>query len=296
MKHPSTTFIKGLCRLGESVSYGTRYDKSLLFAIPRSENRARYAINEGALPFIGQDSWHAYESGFITESGLPVAGLLKIVIPADSPYLVESKSLKLYLNSFNMEPLGASRSEAISRYVSIIQQDLSALLESDVQAAFHEKEEFLSGGFDHYPVLEDQSFAALLDFVHFKETPELLKKESISSPAFWCCHLLRSNCKVTHQPDWGTAYIYVEGDTGITPQSLLRYLVSFREEFHFHEEVCEMIYKRIYDLITPPKLSVTCIYTRRGGIDICPQRCSHSDLISPPLAHPQQLAKRLLRQ
>jgi len=296
MNPPPATSSKGLCRLGDSVSYGTRYDRSLLCAIPRRENRSRYAIDDKTLPFVGQDSWHAYEPGFITKSGLPVAGLLKIVIPANSPYLVESKSLKLYLNSFNMEPLGTSRGEAISCYISMIQRDLSELLESDVQAAFHDKEEFLSSDFDHYPLLEDQSFAENLDFLHFKETPELLKKKPISSPEFWCCHLLRSNCRVTHQPDWGSAYIHVEGNNGITPESLLQYLVSFREESHFHEEVCEMIYKRIYDLINPQKLSVTCIYTRRGGIDICPQRCSHKDLITLPLAHPRQLTKRLLRQ
>ena len=109
-------------------------------------------------------------------------------------------------------------------------------------------------------------------------------------------HLLRSNCKITRQPDWGSAFVRIKGRSLPTPESLLRYLVSIRSENHFHEEICEMIYKRLLDAFAPSEMSVSCIYTRRGGIDICPTRASHQRLLPQHLPNPLAMTRKLLRQ
>jgi 7-cyano-7-deazaguanine reductase len=109
-------------------------------------------------------------------------------------------------------------------------------------------------------------------------------------------HLLRSNCKITHQPDWGSAFIFLEGSVQPTPESLLQYLVSLRHEDHFHEEVCELIYKRLWDSFSPSALMVACLYTRRGGLDICPVRASHTHLLPAALTDINTLSSKLLRQ
>mgnify|MGYP000224068372 CR=1 FL=1 len=282
--------------LGKPVVYKTKYSPELLFALPRKENRTLYAIKETSLPFIGWDAWHAYEASFLTEKGLPVTGILKLAIPCNSPFLVESKSLKLYLNSFNMEEMGASSNEAIKAFVSTIEKDLSKLLKTTVKAHFHQQSGTDLYGFENYPLLEELPEAENISFSRFQESPDLLEVTEAITKTTWGSHLLRSNCKVTHQPDWGSVYIHLKGNKGLKPESLLQYLVSFRTENHFHEEVCEMIYKRLWDLLEPDELSVTCIYTRRGGIDICPQRASHDHLLHETLVSADTLNQKLLRQ
>jgi 7-cyano-7-deazaguanine reductase len=280
------------------VDYPKQYAPDVLVAVPREVNRKQYGISEPPTEFIGWDTWHAYEVGFLTENGLPVAGLLKLVYPYDSPFLVESKSLKLYLNSFNMSRYGKNREAGIQQVTGIIKQDLEALLQCDVYLAFFDKEpEIAAPDFQNFMVMEDELELETIQFNDFSENPALLQPAKSGQKAFrLATHLLRSNCKVTHQPDWGSAFIQIEGETLPEPTGLLEYIVSFRNENHFHEEICEMLYQRLWDQFKPQRLMVACIYTRRGGIDICPSRASHPEILPVNLTSPEKLSSKLLRQ
>lgn len=284
--------------LGKLVDYPQHYAPQMLVAVPRHLNREIYQLADDTLPFVGYDAWHAYELSFLTERGLPVTGLLKFVYPATNPSLVESKSLKLYLNSFNMDRFGQTPAEGLNTVLATIKKDLSKLLETNVTVQFFDAfPQTALFDFGDYALLEKESEAADLTFDHFTEAPELLKAEFEDAGELKIAtHLLRSNCKITHQPDWGSAYIYMKGSVLPAKSTLLQYLVSIRNENHFHEEICEMIYKRLWDIFIPTELAVTCIYTRRGGIDICPARASHPDLLPKHLLNAEELSSKLLRQ
>ena len=261
--------------LGKKVDTISEYDPSLIVAIPRYENRKQYNIDENNLPFAGCDVWHAYEFSALTENGLPVTRLMKMKYCANSKYLVESKSVKLYLNSFNMTRLGKNIDECLQKCKEIIEKDLSETLETKVTV------NFLNNETNRVEIFED--FQNIIDYVdvndieisHYKEAPELLVAEDIKESRKFKLFFdsLRSNCRVTHQPDFGDVYIFYESKKHIKEDSLVKYLCSFRTEYHFHEECCEMIYKRLYDLLDKDdKLFVCVLYTRRGGIDISPVR------------------------
>lgn len=284
--------------LGKQVPYPSKYSPEILIAVPRAINRAIYQIRDEALPFTGVDVWHAWELGFLTTKGLPVAGILKLIYPANSQYLVESKSLKLYLNALNMERYGDTPAEGIKLVLEIVRNDLSKLLKCEVATAFFASSSNpIQNDFNDFHLLESCNGIEGADFSNYTESPDLLKTD-IESPATIkvYTHLLRSNCKITSQPDWGTVFIQVNGGMLPTCLSLLRYIVSLRDENHFHEEICELIYKRLNDRYSPEELMVACIYTRRGGIDICPVRVSHENLLPPFLSNIQVLSKKLARQ
>ena len=228
--------------LGKKVSYSDEYNPSLLVAVPRSENRKQYNIQNDSLPLEGWDVWHAYEFSSMSENGVPVTRLMKLKYNCTSEFIIESKSLKLYLNSFNMTRYGKSIKECLEICKNIIEKDLSEKLQTE-----------------------------------FKESPELIEVEQYKKTEeyFLMFDSLRSNCRVTHQPDFGDVFIYYKSSKHIKENSLVKYLSSFRSEYHFHEECCEMIYKRLYDLLDrDDELFVCALYTRRGGIDICPSRHS----------------------
>lgn len=289
--------------LGNSVVYTDQYDAGLLVPIERVHNRVKYGIDNADLPFVGYDTWNAYEVSFLLENGFPVSCVAKIVYPADSEFIVESKSIKLYLNSFNMTKFTGTVDEASQTVKELIAFDLSALLKTDVKVYLH-FEERNSPVWDKY---SDDRFLELeeivdiesLQITQFTETPDTLVEET--NPEYTNVlrvhtSSLRSNCRITNQPDWGDAYIHIEGEHVPTAESLMQYIVSFRKESHFHEEICEMIYKRLWDKFQPEKLMVTCIYLRRGGIDICPARASHSDLLSSSLGDHTRHVVKTLRQ
>jgi 7-cyano-7-deazaguanine reductase len=284
--------------LGKPTEYPKHYAPEVLVAVPRQVNRQAYELKEDDLPFTGYDVWHAYEVGFLTGKGLPVTGLLKLVYPASSPYLVESKSLKLYLNSFNMERFGHNAKEASETVFNIIRQDLERVLKTTVDIHFFQKSPEQYFDFSEFGILEEIPEIDNVTFSEYRETPDLLKPDNQQTDNILKAgtHLLRSNCKVTFQPDWGSAFIYIKGTHIPDRTSLLKYLVSLRNENHFHEEICEMIYKRLWDQFSPDRLMVACIYTRRGGIDICPTRASHPELLPINLIAPAKLTKKLLRQ
>ncbi len=264
--------------LGKKVSTSDKYDSSLLVAVPRFENRVRYEIDNENLPFVGWYVWHAYEFSVMTKNSFPVTRVMKIRYKCSSPFIVESKSLKLYLNSFNMSCFGSTTEECLTICKETIEKDLSNVLQTEVEV------EFLSNDIKRVEIFSN--FKNIMDFVNesevkitqFKESPKLLEviKAGDVSEHYLMFDSLRSNCRVTHQPDFGDVFIYYKSSKIVDCTSLVKYLVSFRSEYHFHEECCEMIYKRLYDILdNNDELFVCALYTRRGGIDICPARWSH---------------------
>jgi 7-cyano-7-deazaguanine reductase len=274
--------------LGQTVSeYSELYDASLLVKVPRHFNRDAYGIDESNLPFVGFDVWNAYEVSALTTKGRPVTGVLKIVYPSDSKYHVESKSIKLYLNSFNMTPFGNNKEECIQIIQSFVAKDLSDLLECDVQCVLHTNQDmdpFANDtwiGYSDYNNVEDVVNLDDVDFTQYKSDASQLeksKKRGVQEVRYYT-DLLRSNCRVTNQPDWGDIYVYMKGKGVVTAESFAKYIVSHRKVSHFHEEICEMVYKHLLDRFNPEELMVTCLYTRRGGIDINPVRASHEHLL-----------------
>lgn len=263
--------------LGKRIDGVQNYDPSFLVAVPREENRKQYSIDSRKLPFEGVDVWHAYEFSCMTENGLPVTRLMKMKYSCQSEFIIESKSLKLYLNSFNMSRFGKNIKECLAICKEKIESDLTKKLASVVSINFLddtvEKVPIFSGYKNVLTCIDESN----LQIENFKEAPELLQIDinKISNKYYLSFDSLRSNCRVTHQPDFGDVFIYYNSKKHILEDSLLKYLCSFRSEYHFHEECCEMIFKRLYDLLDDgDELLVAILYTRRGGIDICPARWS----------------------
>ena len=261
--------------LGKKSEGSETYNSSLLVAIPRFENRKQYNIQNNNLPFEGWDVWHAYEFSAMTENGIPVTRLMKLKYNCTSEFLVESKSLKLYLNSFNMTKFGNTITECLEICKKTLEKDLSEKLKTEVTANFIENNAERSAIFTNFENIMNFVDEKTLKVEKFKEAPELLETEETEKEQTY--HLrfdsLRSNCRVTHQPDFGDLYLYYRSKKHILEDSIVKYLSSFRSEFHFHEECCEMIYKRLFDLLDiGDELFVCALYTRRGGIDICPVR------------------------
>ena len=284
-----------LTHLGNQSGYPQEYAPDVLEAIPRSLNREQYNIDEETPGFLGFDIWHAWEVSFITQKGMPVSGVLKIIYPQSSPFIVESKSLKLYLNSFNMTRLGKNRKEGISLLLQTVQNDLDRVLESLPTVSFFDYSDEKENDFSSWEILEEKYDLNDLIFEDYNENHALLESDKESSEFRIGSNLLRSNCRVTFQPDWGSVFIHFKGKEGPTPQSLIKYIVSFRNENHFHEEVCEMIYKRLWDAYNPEELLVACLYTRRGGIDISPVRTNKIPLLPAVILNPKVLGRKLLR-
>lgn len=261
--------------LGKKVSGSETYDPNLIVAIPRIENRRQYNIENNNLPFKGFDIWHAYEFSSMTKNGIPVTRLMKMKYNCDSEFLVESKSLKLYLNSFNMTRFGNSIKECLEICKNVIEKDLSGKLKTDVKINFIENNAERENIFNNFENIMNFVDDSSLKIDKFKEAPEELKIEKSNEikTHYLMFDSLRSNCRVTHQPDFGDLFIYYKSKTHILEDSIVKYLTSFRSEYHFHEECCEMIYKRLIDLLDKnDELFVCALYTRRGGIDISPVR------------------------
>lgn len=291
--------------LGKITGYKATYDPSLLVREPRQNNRKHLNISDDKLPFCGYDIWNAYEVSCLTNDGMPVAAIAKIVYPCTSKYIVESKSIKLYMNSFNMEKIKGNLLQVRNQLQSTIAQDLSKLLETDVKVYVRLNEDvddviFYPPVFRRslYPTLERSIDVTYLEATHYSETPDLLAgiETSVATVQRFHSALLKSNCRVTSQPDWGDVYIHYKGKYAINPTSLLKYIVSFRDECHFHEEICETIYKRLQDKFNPEELVVTCLYVRRGGIDINPTRANTGELLDRALIDETKYFTKTARQ
>jgi len=270
--------------LGKSVDYKDKYNPEILAREERQNNRSQYGLDSKDLPFHGVDAWHGYEASFLV-AGFPVNGILKLIFPCTSKYIVESKSLKLYLFSYMMEDLysdeDTSLEDAVIRYENRIRKDLSELIEAPVKVKLHKIDSLEIDSFgDSRTAYMDLGLDLPSDrsryTAEYKENPSILVESIIGADCFEVkCDALRSACKITHQPDFGTIYISYKGTKLVDLDSLYRYIVSFRNEYHFHEEIVEAVYSRLWERFHPQYLEVTAFYTRRGGLDICPTRCSN---------------------
>jgi len=275
--------------------YKDTYEPGLLVKIPRYLNREGYGLT--GKEFVGVDVWNAYEVSAITTKGQPVAGMLKIVCPSDSENHVESKSIKLYLNSFNMTKIGNTAADCISGIEARVKRDLDELLDTNTIVTFYASEfetEPLSFS-EEYQDIADITNLDEIDFTAFKSDAnqlEIGEGEELKVRS----NLLRSNCRVTNQPDWGDVFIYISGNKVPSVESLAKYIVSHRTVSHFHEEICEMIYAHLTERFEPEQLMVSCLYTRRGGIDINPIRATHTMLIPEFFTNPNYTIRKTLRQ
>ena len=261
-------------QLGRASAYKDQYDASLLFPLPRQPKRAEIGIT-GSAPFFGADLWTAYELSWLNPRGKPQVAIAHITVPCETPNIVESKSFKLYLNSFNGTHF-ASADEVRAR----IRQDVSEavwrgaehggtvgvrLVTPDLfeQERVHEQEGLLLDRLD-------------IECTRYQPAPELLTANHDEAPVSetLVSHLLKSNCLVTGQPDWGSVQIEYSG-AQIDQEGLLQYIVSFRCHNEFHEQCVERIFMDIWQRCRPIKLAVYARYTRRGGLDINPLRTSH---------------------
>ena len=281
--------------LGQTSSYARDYDPSLLVREPRASNRTYLGLDNDDLPFCGYDIWNAYEISSMTANGRPVTAIAKIIYPCDNEYIVESKSIKLYFNSFNMARLGQTGDQCLAEIKERSENDLSELLDTNVVVTLFNPGDVERSnnkpyfGSAYTTIEDDNDMMDGITFDTFTESPDLLTGPYGRAHSDHIMHiryhssLLKSNCRVTNQPDWGDVFIHMRSQSRFMPVDLARYIVSFRDECHFHEEICECIYKRLWDTFTPKELGVTCLYARRGGIDINPTRVSHVDLLNDQL-------------
>jgi len=278
--------------------YKDTYDPELLVKIPRYLNREAYELS--GKEFVGVDTWNAYEVSAITTKGQPVAGMLKIVCPASSEFHVESKSIKLYLNSFNMTRIGDTAADCIAGIEARVKRDLDELLSTETTVSFYSSSDEANPlTFIGYTDLADAVDLDQVDFTSFKSDASQLATEDTSEVAKEIklkSNLLRSNCRVTNQPDWGDVYIRLVGKNLPSADSLAKYIVSHRTVSHFHEEICEMVFKHLTDAYNPEQLMVACLYTRRGGLDINPIRATHQSLIPDFFTDPKFTIAKTLRQ
>ena len=259
--------------LGKSSEYIATYTPSLLFPIPRAAKWAELGLSAETLPYQGVDFWNCFELSWLLPSGKPVVAMGEFAIPADSPNIIESKSFKLYLNSLNQSVFSSA-----DELVAVLVKDLSAAAGKPVGVRVRSLAEVTAEGVLAAPgVCIDELDVAISNYA--QPQPELLRcdavrvvEESLHS------HLLKSNCPVTGQPDWGTLVVEYRG-LALDHASLLAYLVSFRQHADFHEQCVERIFLDLQRLLKPEHLTVYARYVRRGGLDINPYRSSGS--ISP---------------
>jgi 7-cyano-7-deazaguanine reductase len=256
--------------LGKSTPYCSQYDASLLFSIPRQEKRDELGFDLDSLPFTGLDIWTGFEVSWLNLKGKPIAVIAEFAFQVDAPNLIESKSFKLYLNSFN-----GTRFADMQTVIDLMTQDLTlasgGLVEVNMRS-LTESETLLG----HLPGdnlddldIEVTDYHVNADLLNCSLANEVVS-ETLNS------HLLKSNCLVTGQPDWGSVVIRYEG-VQINHENLLKYLISFREHNEFHEQCVERIFTDIMRQCRPDNLTVYARYVRRGGLDINPYRSNFED-------------------
>lgn len=260
--------------LGKKTAYADQYDATLLQAVPRSLNRIPLGLSTDALPFKGVDIWTLYELSWLNPKGLPQVAIGEVCVAADSQHLIESKSFKLYLNSFNQ-----THFDSWHQVEETLQRDLARCAEGGVTVALFDLSTVAGQPIGQFQgaCIDDQDIeinnylfdATLLQ--HAVSNPDDRVRETLVS------HLLKSNCLITNQPDWGSVQISYEG-ARINQEALLRYLVSFRHHNEFHEQCVERIFNDIQRYCAPTQLTVYARYTRRGGLDINPYRTNTQEL------------------
>ncbi len=266
----SETSWKDALPLGKNTEYVSVYTPSLLKKIPRSISRVDLGLSNNAeLPFLGTDLWTAYELSWLDMRGKPMVAMAQFQVPCHSDFIIESKSLKLYLNSFNQ-----SKFESSTEVVNMIEVDLSACANFPVLVDLHSLAAYESEGFGHFIGECIDHIETTIEKYHPDAnllrlcSSEAEVKETLHS------HLLKTNCPVTSQPDWASVMIKYVGPK-IDRESLLKYIVSYREYSDFHEHCIEKIYMDILTYCKSTELTVYGRFTRRGGLDINPYRSSN---------------------
>jgi 7-cyano-7-deazaguanine reductase len=262
------TTLAGLS-LGKATEYREIYAPDLLQAVPRSMNRVELNLTT-ELPFSGTDRWNGYELSWLNSKGKPHVAIMRCEVPVSSPNLIESKSFKLYLNSFNQ-----SHFDCIESVVETLTADLSQCAGEKVKVMLFKPAEF--------PQMHISSFDALsiddldIEVKDYQLAPSILHAGGEQVEESLTSDLLKSNCLITNQPDWGSVFIRYQGQQ-INHEGLLRYLISFRQHNEFHEQCVERIFCDIMAHCKPNKLSVYARYTRRGGLDINPFRSNFEQI------------------
>ena len=260
--------------LGKSTVYSDCYSPDLLRVIPRIESRLLLGLKNNSLPFKGVDIWNAYELSWLDLSGKPVVAAAEIRLPCESLNIIESKSLKLYFNSFNQTQFKDKET-----VLTAIQKDVSERIGEEVVLKFFD--DSWQRDFKKFPGTCLDSINS--EFSEYQVNSALLKNtddsHAVNETVY--SHLLKSNCPITHQPDWASVLIAYQG-LPIDHESLLKYIISYRKHDEFHEQSVERIFMDILNCCKPEKLSVYARYVRRGGIDINPYRSNFD-------ASPQEL-------
>lgn len=259
-------------KLGQKTEYASQYDRTLLQPVPRALNRDGLGITQNQPFTIGADIWTAYEISWLNEKGLPQVAIADIYLDYQSQNLIESKSFKLYLNSFNQ-----SKFADFNTVQQTMQRDLSECAQGDVKVRLNPVTVYDSQKIDHLQGdcideqdIEITSYEFNADWLKDCVSDEIVEEKLVS-------HLLKSNCLITNQPDWGTLHIHYVGNK-IDHEKLLRYVVSFRQHNEFHEQCVERIFCDLIHYAKPEKLTVYARYTRRGGLDINPFRSNFENL------------------
>ncbi|WP_342246309.1 NADPH-dependent 7-cyano-7-deazaguanine reductase QueF [Pseudomonas sp. OTU5201] len=257
--------------LGKSSEYVSSYSPELLFPISRVTKWNELGLTAATLPYQGVDFWNCYELSWLTPSGKPVVAIGEFAIPADSPNIIESKSFKLYLNSLN-QSVYASAAEL----EQVLARDLSAAAGAPVAVRVRSLTAVEAEGVASLPgICIDELDVTIGGYEH--PQPELLRAEAgQTAEETLHSHLLKSNCPVTGQPDWGTVVVAYRGAKRLDHASFLAYLVSFRQHADFHEQCVERIFLDLKRLLVPELLTVYARYVRRGGLDINPYRSTHT--------------------
>lgn len=259
-------------KLGQKTEYASQYDRTLLQPVPRALNRDGLGITQNQPFTIGADIWTAYEISWLNEKGLPQVAIADIYLDYQSQNLIESKSFKLYLNSFNQ-----SKFADFNAVQQTMQRDLIECAQGDVKVRLNpvavydaQKINHLQGDCIDEQDIEITSYEFNADWLKDCVSDEIVEEKLVS-------HLLKSNCLITNQPDWGTLHIHYVGNK-IDHEKLLRYVVSFRQHNEFHEQCVERIFCDLMHYAKPEKLTVYARYTRRGGLDINPFRSNFENL------------------
>ena len=271
VKHSSSPSLPANLTLGQKVDYIEQYTPELLQGVPRSLSREQIGVSQ-PLPFGGVDIWNGYELSWLNPKGKPQVAILQCQVPIDSQNLIESKSFKLYLNSFNQSVFGSA--DEVARHLS---KDLSACAQAPVKVQLFSAGQF---GALHLGELDGTVIDDLdIEINAYEPSPELLTTGDQQVSETLVSHLLKSNCLITSQPDWASVQIHYEG-AAIDHAGLLAYLISFRRHNEFHEQCIERIFCDLMNRCKPHKLAVYARYTRRGGLDINPLRANFDFNIS----------------
>lgn len=302
--------------LGSSASYAIHtdsHDATLLNPMPRK--LAREGWNISGDEFVGYDTWHCHEATFLLDNGAPIAGTLKYVYPCNSEYMVESKSAKLYLNTFDMCKMGSTVKTAIHNYVMQVKTDLEKALQTNVDVEFFKSGEEAMGVFPMAGYLDLQEFLGTdiesLEIADYNAAQNHLKFEKAAYAGFahnakndkpvyvnkFFTNALRSRCRHTKQKDTGAAYIMINTcDSVVCPASLYKQIVSLREVNEFHEFCAEKLYTEIMACPEVESCCVTLLYSRRGSLDINPCRSTTHDLLPPVLYNAKRYTLKAMGQ